>query len=170
MFSWILSIHFIQTRFRSMVMQLATEISEKNYGIMTGLSTTTYYTNIRFLEGPYVSRVKCTLMVQHQKTNKSTKQTNSNYQNKIFKKTQNKMKNPTPTLFLLGLPQKQPKYSPSRDFGWKKRQDPNFLKKSCWFWGLCILPQFPLACRVRVWVSHQRQPKTLCHGSKTHVG
>lgn len=47
-------------------MKLATEISEKNYGIITGLSTTMYYTNIRFLEGLYVGRVKCTLMAQQQ--------------------------------------------------------------------------------------------------------
>lgn len=45
-----------------MVMKLAIEISEKNYGVITELSI--YYINLGFLEGLYTGRVKCALTPQ----------------------------------------------------------------------------------------------------------
>ena len=39
-------------------------ISENTYRLMTGLNTTIYYINLRFLEGLYIGGVKFTLMLK----------------------------------------------------------------------------------------------------------
>lgn len=154
----------------------------KNNGIKTGLSTTMYYINIGFLERVCVGRVKCTLMVQQQKIKQTSQQSKTNNNNKTQtqipktnktkpkQKTKIKTKIPYSNFIFIRPASKIAKIFPLKGLWLKEEARPKFSTKSCWFWGLCILPQLPLACGVYVWISHQRQPKILSHGRKIHVG